>query len=185
MFACTSICAAFDGVTMIDSLAEIILNQSNCWLFAQVLESYSEDISLTCWKSLVWLPHSDSQNINDVMQKPFRSSVAAACWANMRSIPHQEPPQISSEVSVLCITAVTPWCETKPSVSLISPLFLSYPVFGMCCVCVCFFGFFFFVFLIPTQCRTFSGEAISEVVQDESKSYRSLHFHLSLKGKRE
>lgn len=181
MFACTSICAVFYGITMVDSFAEIILDESDCWIFAQVLESYSEEISLTCWKSLVWLLHSNSQNINDVMQKPFKSSVAAVCWVNMRFVPHQEPPWVCSEdSSFFAITSMTPWCGAKPSVSSIGPLFLSYPVLGMLCVCV--LGV---LFLIPTQCRTFSGEAISEVVQDEPKSYSSLYFHLSLKGKRQ
>lgn len=142
MFACTSICAVFYGITMVDSLAETILNESNCWLFAQVLESYSEDIGLTCWKSLVWLLHSNSQNINDVMQKPFKSSVAAVCWVNMRFVSHQEPPWVCSEdSSFFAITGMTPWCRAKPSVSSIGPLFLSYPVLGMLCVCV-FLGFY-------------------------------------------
>lgn len=100
-------------------------NEESADYLPMFLEANSEELSLTCWKSLAWLLHSDSQNINNVMQKPFKSSVAALCWVNMRSAPHHEHLQ-RFPLSL----ALLPWHGTKPSVSWICCIYAEFFVFG-------------------------------------------------------
>lgn len=88
------------------------------------LKSHSEKLCLTCWKSLVRLLPSDSQSINNVMWKPFKSSVGAR-WLDKYEI--YSPPWVSSEISSFCTTA--PMRGAWAFSLMISPPFFSCPPF--------------------------------------------------------
>lgn len=92
--ACSSSWAVVYAITMRDFLVQTLSIKDSADYSPTFLESNSEELSLTCWWSPVWLLYSESQNIIDVMQKPFKSSVAALCCVNVIPVPHHECLQI-------------------------------------------------------------------------------------------
>lgn len=113
-FAHSSSWAEVHAITMRDFLVQTLSINESAKYSPIFLESNSENLSLTWWWSLVWLLHSESQNINRGMQKPFKSLLKCSLLCNTM--------RVSSDISSFFTTNSVTWGKGFSAILYFPPL---------------------------------------------------------------